>query len=271
MGGIAPSHGPRYGITSVTATTTPKSNAYCCACGRRPAAAEHPQAEPGARADDQREQRLAANVRRERVLHAPQQRVLASSRRIAPVDRAAEPLHVEQHVHRDDDQQHQREQRLADRDRRALDERDDLVRVLADVALLDLTHELVAALPDVHRLEVMRVEPVLEAVDVAVGRGLSDGAVTIREVPVEPVGRRLRLSHDGGRHRHDDRNQHRQEAQVHERDREAARQAAPLEAAHERVEQQRDQGGDQEQEDARDPAAVATTQASTSRTGRPTS
>ena len=118
---------------------------------------QHPETEPGARADDQREQRLPSNVRRERVLHAAQQCVFARSRRIAPVDRAAETLHVEQHVDRDDDQQHQGKQRLADRDRRALDERDDLVRVLADVALLDLADELVAALLDVHRLKVMRV------------------------------------------------------------------------------------------------------------------
>ena len=40
------------------------------------------------------------------------------------------------------------EQRLADRDRGALDERDDAVGVLADVALADLTHELVTALLD---------------------------------------------------------------------------------------------------------------------------
>ena len=38
----------------------------------------------------------------------------------------------------DDEQQHDREQRLPDRDRGALDERDDLVRRLADVALADL-------------------------------------------------------------------------------------------------------------------------------------
>ena len=92
-------------------------------------------------------------------------------------------------------------------------------------------------------------EPVLEAVDVAVGRRLSGAAVTIREVAVEPVGRRLRLSDDGGRHRHDDQAPAPPRTQVHERDREAARQAGPLEPAHDRIEQQRDQRRDQEQED----------------------
>src|SRR5581483_4742638 len=39
-GGIAPSHGPRYGMISVTATHAPNNNAYCCACGRSPIAAK---------------------------------------------------------------------------------------------------------------------------------------------------------------------------------------------------------------------------------------
>ena len=90
-------------------------------------------------------------------------------------------------------------------------------------------HELVAALLDLDRLQVVRVQPDLQPVDVAVGRGLSGRAVRMREVVVEPDGRRLRLPDDGGGDRQDDEDERRQEAQVHERDREAAREPQPLE------------------------------------------
>ena len=134
---------------------------------------EHPEPDPGCRADDQAERNLAAHVRRKRVLDRTQERLLARSRWETSIDRTTEPLHVEQHVDRHDEQQHDAEQRLADRDRGALDERDDLVRVLADVPLADLSHELVPALLDLHRLEVMLVQPQLQPIDVAIGGRLS--------------------------------------------------------------------------------------------------
>ena len=62
---------------------------------------------------------------------------------------------------------------LADRDRGALDERHDLVRVLADVALADAPHEAMAALRDLDRLEAVLVQPALQRVDVAVGSRLA--------------------------------------------------------------------------------------------------
>ena len=96
---------------------------------------------------------------------------LPAVRREAPVDGSRQPLHVEEHVDRDDEDQHEVEERLADRDRRALDEVDDPVRVPPDVALADALHEPVAALLDLDALQVVGVEPVLEPVDVAVGRG----------------------------------------------------------------------------------------------------
>ena len=46
-----------------------------------------------------------------------------------------------------------------------LAERDDAVRVLADVALADLLHELVATLVDLDRLQVVLVQPDLQAID----------------------------------------------------------------------------------------------------------
>ena len=216
---------------------------------QQPGRGEDPDPDARADADDQRERELPAHVRRERVLHAAEQRQLATSRRIAAVDRAAEPLHVEEHVDRDHDQQHDREERLADRDRGAFDERDDALRVLADVALLDLAHDSVAALLNVDSLQVVRVQPVLEAVDVAVGGCLSGGRDTIREVLVESVGSRLRLTDDSCRDRHDDKRQRRRERQQHDRDRKAAREPDPLERPDERIEQERDERGDEEEED----------------------
>ena len=75
-GGIAPSHGPRYGITSVSATHAPKSSAYCCACGSKPVAARIQIPTPALTPMISESASLAAHVRRERVLHAAQQRQL---------------------------------------------------------------------------------------------------------------------------------------------------------------------------------------------------
>ena len=210
---------------------------------------EQPEAEAGARPDDQAQRDLTAHVRRERVLDRAQERRLVRSRREPPVDPAAEPLHVEEHVDRHDEQQHRAEQRLADRDRRALDERDDPVRVLADVAPLDLTHEPVTALLDLHRLQVVAVEPALEAIDVEVRGRPSGRGVRMREVVVEPGRRGLRLRDDGGGDGEDDQREHREERQVHERDREAARELDPLQRPDDRIEQQRHERRHHEQED----------------------
>ena len=144
-GGIAPSQGPRYGMISVSRDPGAEEQRVLLPVRQQPDRAEDPETDACARPDDHAEQDLAAHVRDERVLHPREQRLLARSRREPPVDRASEPLHVEQHVDRDDEQQDGAEERLADRDRGALDERDDLVRVLPDVALADLLHELVAA------------------------------------------------------------------------------------------------------------------------------
>ena len=89
---------------------------------------------PGARADDQAEQDLAADVGDERVLHPRDQRP-AAVRRESPVEPRAETLHVEEHVDRDDEDEHAVEERLADRDRGAFDEVHDPVGVAADIAL----------------------------------------------------------------------------------------------------------------------------------------
>ena len=71
------------------------------------------------------------------MLDAAQERTLARSRREASIDGAPKPLHVQEHVDRHHKQEDGGEERLADRDRGALDEVDDPVRVAADVTLAD--------------------------------------------------------------------------------------------------------------------------------------
>src|SRR5581483_11994572 len=165
------------------------------------------------------------------------------------VDASRETRHVEEHVDRDDDQQHDREQRLADGDGGTFDEGNDLVRVLADVALADLPHEPVPAIADLHRLQVVRVQPPLEAVDVAVGGSLSGRTVTIREVVVEPVRCRRRLAGDRGHDAEDHERQRRREAQVHEGDRQAAREPHHLQRPDDRIQEQREERRHEEEED----------------------
>ena len=53
--------------------------------------AEEPDADAGARPDDQRHERLALHVAHERVLHADEQRLRAWMRREALVERARQP------------------------------------------------------------------------------------------------------------------------------------------------------------------------------------
>ena len=124
------------------------------------------------------------------MLHAQEQRG-AGVRREAPVEEPPEPGHVEQHVDRDHEQQDGREDPLPDGDRRALGEVDDVLRVLADVALAYALHELVAFLLHLERLQVVRVEPDLQPIDVAIGLCLAGLSVPIVEIPVEPVRGRL--------------------------------------------------------------------------------
>src|SRR5215211_2465437 len=89
-------------------------------------------------------------------------------RREAFVDRAREAREVEEHVDRHDDDHDQAEEQLPDRDRSAFEEVDDLVRVLADVLRADVAYQVMPALLDVDGAEAVRVEPLLQPVDVAV-------------------------------------------------------------------------------------------------------
>ena len=91
----------------------------------------------------------------------------------AAVDEPLEPLHVEQHVDRDDDDQDEVEERHDDRERRSLGERDRVLRVLRDLAGAEVVGPVGRLLLDPDALQAVGVEPVLEPVDVLLGAGLA--------------------------------------------------------------------------------------------------
>ena len=109
---------------------------------------EDPEPEPDAHADDQREQELALDVARDRLLH-PHDQPAAAVRREASVDGLRQPLHVEQHVDRDDDERGRVEEEGDDGEPGALGPVQRLRRVLLDVLRPDLVEELLALLLDV--------------------------------------------------------------------------------------------------------------------------
>ncbi len=132
---------------------------------------EDPQPEPDAQADDQREQELALDVTRHRLLH-PHDQPAATVRWEAPVDGLREPLHVEQHVDRDDDEEDGVEEEGDDREAGPFRPVQGLARVLLDVLRPDLVEELPAVLLDVDAAEVMVVQPALESREILLGAGL---------------------------------------------------------------------------------------------------
>ena len=71
--------------------------------------------------------------------------------------------------------------------------------------LADVAHEPVPALLDVDAAEPMRVEPVLQTVDVLVGGHLPGSSVHVRKVGINPFRGRLRLVDDDGPERPDGR------------------------------------------------------------------
>ena len=72
--------------------------------------AEQPQPDARARADDRRHEQLALHVAADRASMLRQQRRLSWCRREAPVDRAVQPVEVEEHVDRHDEHEHEPEE-----------------------------------------------------------------------------------------------------------------------------------------------------------------
>src|SRR5919198_550586 len=169
--------------------------------------------------------------------------------REAPVDGPRETRHVEEHVDRDHDDQHRREEELEDRDRSALRPRDRLRRVLLHVFRPDVVEEVLALLADLDLLQVVAVEPELEPVEVALGVRLAALSVLDRKVGIDAIGRLPCLVHDHGRECHDRQTDSSGKAQVDDRHGEPTRNPHAPEPAHERVQEQRDERGDEEEED----------------------
>ena len=178
-----------YGMSSVTAAHAPNAAAYFPPFGNRPTSAEDPQPEPDAHADDQREQELALDVARDRLLH-PHDQPAAAVRRESSVDGLREPLHVEQDVDRDDDEEDRVEEEGDDREPGALRPVQGLRRVLLDVLRPDLVEELLALPLDVDAAQVVVVEPDLEAREILLGAGPRRVSGIGRKVVVDPVGAR---------------------------------------------------------------------------------
>ena len=153
----------------------------------QPERPEQPDTEAGAQAHDRREERLAFHVAGERLLDPDEQRRRPARRREAAIDRSGEPLHVEQHVDGDHEQEYQAEQQLHRPDRRALDEVDHPRRVFLDVLRADVVDGVVELLADLDSAQSVVVEPDLQAVDVALGMSLRRLSVLGRKVGIDPM------------------------------------------------------------------------------------
>ena len=165
------------------------------AVGHEPYHPEDPQPKADAHADDQREEELALDVARDRLLHAHDQPA-SPVRRESPVDGLRQPLHVEQHVDRDDHDQQGVEEEGDDGDPGALGPAECSRRVLLDVLRPDLVEELLTLVLDVDAAQVVVVEPALEARKILLGARLRWVSGIDRKVVVDPVGGVARLLHD---------------------------------------------------------------------------
>ena len=187
--------------------------------GHEPGRTEKPHADSGAEADHRGEDQLPADVAGQRLLD-PQRQGQAVPGRKTPVDRSFEPFHVEQHVDRDHDDEHEVEERHDDRECSALRERDGVLRVLGDLTCPEVVDPVGRLLLDLDPLEPVAVEPGLEAIDVLLGSGVPRG-VRDRHVVVDPLGRRARLVDDDTAERQHDERDRRRKQQEDQRDREA--------------------------------------------------
>src|SRR5690242_68749 len=209
---------------------------------------EDPEPEPDAHADDDREQELALDVARDRLLH-PHDQPAAAARRESSIDGIGQPLHVEQHVDRDDDQQEGVEEEGDDGEAGAFRPTEGLGRVLPDVLRPDLVEELLALVLDVDAAEVVVVEPALEPREILLGTCLRGVSGIGRKVVVHPVGGAAGLLHD-----HRGKSEDREcddccEGEIDERYRRSAWDPRPTEPPDEWIEQQRDEQRHEEEEE----------------------
>ena len=229
------------------AVQIPNRRAYFSAPVHEARRAEDPHPHPGARADHEREDRLALHVAPERALDPLCQRQ-AAVRREAPVDRRLEPRHVEEHVDRDHDHEDDREEEDDHRERRSPREGDRVLGVAGDVARPDRLGEVVELLLDPDPLEAVVVEPLLEPVDVDLDPGLARRRALLRQVRVDPVGRGACLRDDDGAERDEQCDEERGEDDRHDGDGDATWEPQARQVADEGVEGERDHRGGEEQE-----------------------
>jgi hypothetical protein len=107
----------------------------------------------------------------------------------AAVDPPFQPLHVEQHVDRDHDDQDEREEEEDDLERRPARERKRIARIPRELSRRERVDPVVGLLSDLHRLEPVIVQPRLQPVDVVLGRREAGASVLLRNVCIDPVGR----------------------------------------------------------------------------------
>ncbi len=193
----------------------------------------------------EREKKLPLDVAGERLLELSQKGRCALFRRESPIDRRPHPVHVEQHVDRDHHHQNDAEEDLDCAQRCSFDQRDGLRRGSLDV---DAADELEPVLADLDSLEMVRVEPDLQAVDVVFRPRLfmraRDG-----EVVVDAVGVGAHLIRADGRKRDDAEGRGGGEGEVDDCDGDSTRNPDSAQRAHYWVQEQGDQPGHDEEED----------------------
>src|SRR5438477_338518 len=209
---------------------------------------EEPQADSYADADDQRDEELPLDVARDRPFH-PHDQPAAPLRREASVEGVREPLHVEQHVDRDDNHEKGVEEQRHNGQARSLRPAQRLGRVLLDVLRSDLVEEPLALVLDVDAAEVMTVEPALKTGEVVLGARLRWVSGIGRKVVVHSVGAAARLLHDHRGESEDRECDDRCEREIDERNRRSAWDPDPAERADERIEEQCDEQCHEEQEE----------------------
>src|SRR5438067_3826919 len=153
----------------------------------QPEQPEDPKAHAATHADDQREEELALDVARHRLLH-PHDQPAATVRREAPIHRVGQTLHVEQHVDGDDDDENRVEEERDDRESCSFRPVQRLRRVLLDVLRPDLVEERLALLLHVDAAQVVVIEPDLEAAEILLGARAGRVSGIDRKVVVDPVG-----------------------------------------------------------------------------------
>ena len=211
----------------------PERDRVLAAVGEDPDHAEQVQRETHRDAHDGAEQQLPADVARDRALH--EVRVVVGLRAVAvghhPPHQRADPLAVEQHVHRQHEHEHEVEDRIGHFGQQRAAERCEFAGALGDF-VLDALQRRFALFDEVH-VDAVLVQFALEGRDLLVGF-VDD----VRKV----VGERPHLIGDRVGEQEADAGQRQEECEVYGEHREPAGKARALQERDGRIEDQRDDG-----------------------------